>query len=87
MNIIKKKCEVTSCDDELIIYNPATEMIMVLNNSAKLLWENMIEAEDLDCLARRYYNMFNPAPPKNQFKIDFGKIIAYFEECGIIEIK
>lgn len=87
MNVFKKKCEVTACDDELIIYNSETEMIMVLNKSAKLLWENMIEAEALDCLAKRYYGMFDPAPPQNQFKIDFEKIIAYFEECGIIEIK
>lgn len=87
MNIIKKACEVTPCDDELIVYNQETEMIIVLNKSARLLWENMVETEEQDSLAERYYRMFFPAPLKGQFDDDFKSIISYFEECGIIEIK
>lgn len=83
-----KKCkelEIELTNREGIIYDKRSKKVFYLNRCAKIIWENIEKAEEINVLVeilRKYYIIKN----KKRVESDIKKILKFLENNKLITI-
>lgn len=70
-------------DDELILFNPATETYFTLNRSAREVWELSNSTHTLDEIAKELANRYDMAPAA--LLEDVTAIVESFRDANLIQ--
>ena len=72
----------TDLDDELVLLDPKTQGMFSLNNTGRVIWHGLKNAESLEVIAQKLEQQFSVT--LEQAQNDAGALIAELEKAGLI---
>ena len=69
---------------EVLLYDPNTEKVHVLNSTSHFIWENMDGNHSLDDIQKLVQKKFN-ITDSNQVQQDIKKAIELFDEMDLLD--
>ena len=72
----------TDLDDELVLLDPNTQGMFSLNNTGRVIWHGLKNAESLEVIAQKLEQQFSVT--LEQAQNDAGALIAELEKAGLI---
>ena len=72
----------TDLDDELVLLDPNTQGMFSLNNTGRVIWHDLKNAESLEVIAQKLEQQFSVT--LEQAQIDASTLIGELEKAGLI---
>lgn len=89
VNVFYKPNPVVSCreecEDGALLFNADTGKLLVVNESALLVWKQIAEGWDLEKVMATFHDHFNNLPESEQLQSDIHNIIDSFINNEFIE--
>jgi hypothetical protein len=75
----------TEIDDEISLYDPRTERVTVLNETASDVWRLVDGQHSLDQITRLIASAYRVSP--DDISADVAETVKHFAEAGLIDIQ